>query len=149
MKSKIDLYSLNSPFIITFLMIFLIGFFSCSKSTTNLENTTISFKKEVHDFGEIPQKKEVSTIFVFINTGEEPLLIQEVKSTCGCTVPEYPKEMIKPSDKGEIKVIYDANLPGRFNKKISVFYNGKDSPKTLTIKGEVPYSKDIDSIINE
>lgn len=131
------------------LFVFTIFCFSCSKSTTKLENTTISFKKEFHDFGEIAQKKEVSTTFIFSNRGEEPLFIQAVKSTCGCTVPEYSKEMIKPSDKGEIKVVYDAKLPGRFNKTITVYFNGKDSPKTLTIKGEVPYPKDTDSIINE
>lgn len=131
------------------LFVFTIFCFSCSKSTTKLANTTITFKNEVHDFGGIAQKKEVSTIFIFSNTGEEPLFIQNVKSTCGCTVSEYPKEMIRPNDKGEIKVVYDAKLPGRINKTITIYFNGKDSPKTLTIKGEVPYPKEMDSIINE
>ncbi|QTD38549.1 DUF1573 domain-containing protein [Polaribacter batillariae] len=59
------------------------------------------------------------------------------------TIPEYPKGIIKPSERGEIKVVYDTKYPGRFNKTIAVFYNSKGSPKILTIKGEIPYPKDV------
>ncbi|WP_394368018.1 DUF1573 domain-containing protein [Flavobacterium undicola] len=70
-----------------------------------------------------------------------PLLIKDVNTSCGCTVPEWYKGIIKPNKNGEIKIVYDAKYPGRFNKTITVFYNGKDSPINLTIKGEVPYPK--------
>ncbi|AUC24022.1 hypothetical protein BTO15_07535 [Polaribacter sejongensis] len=110
------------------------------------KNSNISFKAELYDFGVIPSKKEATAIFNFSNTGENPIVIKDVKATCGCTVPEYPKKIIKTGEGGEIRVIYDAKYPGRFNKTITVFYNGKDSPKKLIIKGKVPYPKEIDSI---
>lgn len=103
------------------------------------EFTSMTFKKELHDFGEIPKGKSVSVIFKFTNTGENPLLIKGVITGCSCTVPEWPKEIIAPHEKGEIKIVYDAKYPGRFNKTITVFYNSKKSPQELTIKGEVPH----------
>ncbi len=126
------------------LFVFLTALCSCNTKVSKIKNTEITFEKNNYDFHSIASKQYVSATFKFTNTGEEPLLIQNVKSTCGCTVPEYPKEMIRPNDKGEIKVVYDAKLPGRFNKTIIVFYNGKDSPKTLTIKGEVILKKKLE-----
>lgn len=99
----------------------------------------ITFKKREHDFGNIPSGKGVSTLFQFSNTGENPLLIKDVTTSCGCTVPEWPKEIIKPNENGEIKIVYDAKYPSRFNKTITVIYNGEASPLELTIKGEVLY----------
>jgi hypothetical protein len=110
--------------------------------------SSIAFKVSTYDFGKIPANKDATATFNFSNTGKSPLVISEVKTSCGCTVPEYPKGIIKPNETGEIKVIYDAKYPGRFNKTITVFYNGKDSPKTLAIKDEVPYPKDLDSVNN-
>ena len=123
-------------------VVFLILIFSCNTKLEKLQNTKMSIETSIHNFGNIPAKKEVTTIFIFENTGEHPLLISDVKTSCGCTVPEWPKEKIKSGNKGEIKVIYDAKYPGRFTKTISVFYNGKDSPKELIIKGEVAYPEE-------
>ncbi len=139
----------NIFFIVTFIIISV----SCNtklENNKNLSNGNLSsllFIKELHDFGEIPANKNATAIFNFSNSGERPLVISEVKTSCGCTVPEYPKDIIKSGKSGQIKVIYDAKYPGRFKKTITLFYNGKDSPKTLTIKGEVPYPKETDSII--
>lgn len=102
----------------------------------------MTFKQNEHDFGNISSKKSVSTLFEFSNAGEMPLLIKEVKTSCGCTVPEWSKEIIQSNESGEIKILYDAKYPGRFNKTITVFYNGKNSPQVLTIKGEVPYPEE-------
>ena len=121
--------------------------YSCTSRTqtkeVHQENelTIMTFKKELHDFGKIASGKSVSNVFAFSNTGDSPLLIKEVTTSCGCTVPKWTKDVIKPNKSGEIKIVYDANYPGRFNKTITVFYNGKHSPKTLTIKGEVIYSE--------
>ena len=103
------------------------------------ELTSMTFKNKVHDFGKIPIGKSVSMLFEFSNTGEKPLLIKEVTTSCGCTVTKWPKEKIQPNEKGEINIVYDAKYPGRFDKTVTVVYNGKDSPLELTIKGEVPY----------
>jgi hypothetical protein len=101
--------------------------------------TNITFKQKTYNFGKIPVEKSVSTVFEFSNTGKKTLLIKEVSTSCGCTVPKWSKEKIAPNETGEVSIVYDAKYPGRFNKTIIVVYNGKDSPIKLTIKGEVPY----------
>ncbi len=70
------------------------------------------------------------------------LIINDVKTSCGCTVPEWSKEPIRPGRKGQITIKYDADFPGVFHKTVEVFYNGVDSPYMLGIKGEVEYPED-------
>jgi hypothetical protein len=125
--------------IIVFICILGILSSACSNEQALPKNASILFEKTKHDFGEIPEKKEARTVFNFENTSEHPLVIKDVKTSCGCAAPEWPKEIVLPSKKGTITVTYDAEYPGRFNKTITVFYNGQDSPKQLTIKGQVPY----------
>lgn len=135
---------------VIFFLIFLSNIFiSCKDEQKNLENlkTIINFRTEVFDFGTIAANEDATAVFKFSNKGGNPLIVTDVQTTCGCTVPEYPKEPLKPDEMAEIKVIYDAKYPGRFSKTISVYYNGKDSPKILTVKGEVPYPKDM-NIVN-
>lgn len=105
------------------------------------EYTKIKFNDSNYNFGKINRGKNVFTIFKFLNVGKKPLLIYRAVTNCGCTVVECYKGIIKPNECGKIKVIYDAKFPGRFNKSVTVFYNGKDSPIKLTIKGDVPYPK--------
>jgi hypothetical protein len=106
------------------------------------KNATLKFEKTLHDFGELSLKNEASVVFKFVNNSEELLQIQEVKTSCGCAAPTWSKEIIKPSNKGEITVTYDSKYPGRFNKTITVFYNGKNSPLELKVKGKVRYPED-------
>ena len=129
---------------------------SCDSKTQKKEDavldelTNMTFTNKSYDFGEISAGKSVSTLFEFSNTGENPLLIKEVTTSCGCTVLEWPKQTIQPNEKGTIKIVYDAKYPGRFNKTIMVVYNGNDSPLELTIKGEVPYpEKEAKSTFNK
>jgi len=70
------------------------------------------------------------------------LIINEVKTSCGCTVPEWPKTPIRRGEKGLIKIKYDASSPGVFHKYVEVFYNGSGSPDSLEIKGEVEYPEE-------
>ena len=97
----------------------------------------IEFEQETIDYGEIEYKSDGVRTFVFTNTGDEPLVIDNVKSTCGCTVPEKPKEAIAPGEKGEIKVKYATNRPGPIRKTITVYSNADQSPYPLKIKGYV------------
>ncbi|WP_281299295.1 DUF1573 domain-containing protein [Flavobacterium limnophilum] len=128
-----------------YIFIFLLLVFTCffkirtDENIDDCEMANMIFKQKEHNFGMIPEGKSVTVLFKFSNTGESPLLIKEVNTSCGCTVPEWPKDIIEPNENGEIKIVYDAKYPGRFNKTITVFYNGKNSPQVLTIKGEVPY----------
>ena len=99
----------------------------------------ITFEQTVHDFGTLVFKGVAECEFVFTNTGTEPLIIQSCPSTCGCTVPTCPKDKpIKPGEKGSIRVKYNnTNIPGGFNKQFTVVSNAKNSPISVTIKGEV------------
>lgn len=115
---------------------------SCQKQNVLPANASISFTTTQHNFGELLLNKEASFIFEFKNNGKELLQIQDVLTTCGCAAPSWPKEIIKPSEKGSIKVTYDSKTPGRFNKTITVYYNGKNSPLELKVKGQIPYPEE-------
>jgi hypothetical protein len=97
----------------------------------------ITFLKMEHDFGKIKYSGDGSTEFEFKNTGKDPLVITNVKSSCGCTVPVWPKEPIEKGKKGTIKVNYDTKRQGKFQKTITVVSNASNPNVVLTIKGEV------------
>ena len=69
----------------------------------NGPKTSMNFAQMAHDFGTIEQNSENEYVFEFTNTGGEPLIIQNAQGSCGCTVPEYPREPIAPGETGEIK----------------------------------------------
>ena len=85
--------------------------------------TTIFFKEEVKDFGNVNVNSKNNHSFEFINNGSEPLKISNAKGSCGCTVPEWPKEPIMPGQKGKIDVVYTPNKSQA----------GKPQQKTVTI----------------
>ena len=100
----------------------------------------IKFDKLIHDFGKFSEKDPVKTcVFTFTNAGEEPLVINQAMASCGCTVPEYTKEPIKPGEKGEIKVTYNGTgkFPGHFKKSITVRTNGAVEMTRIYIEGEM------------
>lgn len=89
-----------------------------------------------YDFGKIPQGKPVTHIFEVVNTGTEPLQIENVQASCGCTTPEWSNDPIAPGASKKITVGYNAAANGKFEKAITVFYNSGKT-KLLYIKGEV------------
>lgn len=93
--------------------------------------TSVQFPVIAHDFGKVKQNSENKHVFKFTNTGKEPLLISDAKGSCGCTVPEYPKEPIAPGATGEIKVVYKpGSQQGNQAKTVTVTAN-TDPPQTL------------------
>jgi hypothetical protein len=110
-----------------------------SKTTdTKPSSVVMKFEKEEHDFGTIRQGDKVEYEFVFENTGNEPLIISQAQGSCGCTVPEYPKNPMKKGEKGVIKVTFDsAGKMGWQDKTITLTTNAPDSPKVLHIKGTI------------
>lgn len=100
---------------------------------------TISFEKSTHDFGKIKEADGKATYtFTFTNQGKEPLVINRVQASCGCTTPEWTKEPIAPGKKGTITATYNpTNRPGAFNKAITVHSSGSTDPVRLFIKGDV------------
>ena len=95
------------------------------------------FEEETIDYGKIEKASNGERTFVFTNTGDQPLIIQKIKSSCGCTVPEKPSGPIMPGEKGEIKVSYDTKRVGGFSKSITITSNAKNALKVIKIKGFV------------
>ncbi len=83
----------------------------------------IEFEKVVHDYGDVPFNGNGECEFRFTNTGNEPLLIQKPKSSCGCTIPSWPNEPILPGESDVIKVTYRTNRAGNINKTVTVTSN--------------------------
>ena len=97
----------------------------------------IQFEETTHDFGEIKQNVEVQTLFQFKNTGKVPLVITNASSSCGCTVPEYPKEAIAPGESGAIKVVYNGSGKDAITKTVTLTTNTEQGSEMLTIKAFV------------
>jgi hypothetical protein len=97
----------------------------------------ISFKSETVNFGEIAKGSDGIRVFEFTNTGNAPLIISEVKSSCGCTVPKKPDGPIAPGASNTIQVKYDTNRVGPIRKTVTVYSNAENPIKALKIKGEV------------
>jgi hypothetical protein len=98
----------------------------------------ITFKNTTHEYGDIAVGSDGSYSFHFTNTGTEPLILSKPRSSCGCTVPQWPKEPILPGEGNEIKVTYNTSKVGTFNKTVTVYSNAKDnSAIILRIKGKV------------
>lgn len=102
------------------------------------DKAEIKFVSEEIDYGTIKQGADGVRVFEFKNTGKAPLVISGASSSCGCTVPSWPKEPIAPGASGKIEVKYDTTRIGQIAKTILVNSNAKDTPTVaLRIKGKV------------
>lgn len=103
------------------------------------QDPVITFERTEHNFGTINEADgRVTTVFNFKNEGMAPLVLSNVRASCGCTTPKWTKAPIEPGQSGEITVTYNPNgRPGRFQKTITVTSNATESTKKLYIKGEV------------
>jgi len=100
--------------------------------------STVAFEEENHNFGKIQEGTLAEHVFKFKNTGENPLVIKNVKPSCGCTASEWTKEPITPGGDGFIKIGFDSNgKVGTQNKSVTVELNIGERVKTLTFQGEV------------
>lgn len=98
---------------------------------------SIVFESTTHDYGTVVQASDGSCQFVFKNKGKAPIVLNEVKASCGCTVPEWTRTPVAPGEKGTIKVTYNTNNVGAFTKSITVNSNAVNNPVILIIKGNV------------
>lgn len=99
---------------------------------------SITFSQDQIDYGIIKKNSDGNQIFKFTNTGDKPLIISNVKSSCDCSVLSWTRTPILPGKSGEINVKYNTKNLGKFSKSIEVFSNDpKISRKLLKIKGEV------------
>ena len=99
----------------------------------------IKFEKTSHDFGTFPESEKVTCTFKFTNTGDNLLVIHQAIASCGCTVPQYSKEPIKPGETGEIVVTYNGagKFPGHFKKSITIRTNAKQEIIRLYVEGDM------------
>lgn len=97
-----------------------------------------SFEKDTHDFGAITQGEKVSYSFKFKNTGKSDLVITNASGSCGCTVPNYPKEPVPAGGEGKIDVTFDSSgKQGKQTKTVTLIANTMPNTTVLTITGEV------------
>lgn len=100
--------------------------------------TSMSFAETAHNFGNIKQDSKNTKIFKFTNTGKEPLIIENAQGSCGCTVPKFPKEPIKPGDTGEIEVVYSpGKQQGAQTKTVTITANTEPITSTINISANV------------
>ena len=95
------------------------------------------FEEYVHDYEQILKGSDGSWTFIFKNVGQESIVINRVRSTCGCTVPAWPREPIEPGTEGKITVKYNTAQTGTFLKSLFVYSTAANSPVKLQIKGKV------------
>ncbi len=138
---------------LSFCLFLFLGIIACSDSTVEnaeaavietveSENApasvaAIAWEKSSHDFGAITQGEPVICEFTLTNSGKEPLIISNVKASCGCTVPSYPKEPIAPGETQVITAKFNAKSAGKFSKTLTVTSNADVPTQRLTLKGEV------------
>lgn len=120
------------------LFVLLSAFFLAQAQTTPATpaEDALKLKEAEHDFGKIPQGKPVYYTFGIINTGSQPLKLDDVHASCGCTTPEWSHEEIAPGATASIKVGYNAASEGGFDKIVTITYNTNQN-KILKIKGTV------------
>jgi hypothetical protein len=108
-----------------------------AKTITDSDAPVFKFEKQVIDYGTVNLNSDGVREFKFTNVGKSPLVINNIKSSCGCTVPTKPTEPIMPGKTGKISVKYATNRPGGFSKSITIFSNASEKVKVLRIKGIV------------
>ena len=113
------------------------------QAVQSTELPIITFIAESHDFGIINEGQVVETEFKFTNSGEAPLIISGAQGSCGCTIPEYPKEPIAPGEEGRILVSFNSEgKPNQQSKTVTLTTNAVPSTKVLSISANVtPKSK--------
>jgi hypothetical protein len=120
------------------------GLISCSRKSPEITPELLEkpgafrFDTTVYDFGEIIQGQKVRHIFKFKNVGEGDLVISDAKTSCGCTVSEYPQKPIPPGGEGEVVVEFDSeNKQGQVSKTVTLFANTIPNETELKIKGTI------------
>ncbi|SDX30109.1 Protein of unknown function [Lutibacter oricola] len=122
-------------------ILFLLAIAFCTLSYSQNNQGILSFESETIDYGNIEQNADGNRYFVLTNTGNQPIIIEKIKSSCGCTVVSKPDKPILPNKTAKIKVNYATNRIGGFSKMITVYSNASEARKVVRIKGIVNSSK--------
>jgi len=109
----------------------------CTNENNSITASTIVWKAETVDVGEIPQGTPKAIVYEFKNTGKTAVVITNVKGSCGCTATDYTKEPILPGKSAKVTATYNAANKGAFTKTVTVTTSAEETPKILTLKGTV------------
>lgn len=104
---------------------------------TNPNAPVLVYDSNVIDYGDVAKGSDGIRYFNFSNGGKEPLIISNVRSSCGCTVPQYPKTPIGPGQDSQIKIEYDTDRVGPFRKTVTIYSNVVSGTVILTVKGRI------------
>lgn len=140
MQDKSSAFFMLTNFLMTKFLSLIVLFLFAAHSFAQQDSTkmpVIVFKTETINYGTIQPKDGGVRYFEFTNTGKSPLIISAAKSSCGCTVPDYPKEPILPGQSGKIQVRYNTSKYGAFNRSITILSNATEPSKVLKITGTV------------
>lgn len=99
--------------------------------------TVIHFEKDTLHLGTVKYGTHQEAVYHFVNTGSAPLLIRDVRPSCGCTTVKWSKNPVKPGESGEISIVYDPNSLGKFSKTIAVYCNVEENIINLKLCGSV------------
>lgn len=129
----------TNPFIIGILFIACSSVFGqeMAYKSESKEKPAIQWEKQDYDFGKLKIGSPAVTYFTFTNNSNKAILIEKVKTSCGCTASEYPKEPVLPGAEASIKVTYDTKRTGAFSKTVSVYLNNSIPVTILKIHGSV------------
>ena len=108
-----------------------------SQNIGNADVGVLDFEAEIIDYGTISKNDNGLRTFKFTNRGTAPIIIADVKTSCGCTIPKFSKKAILPGETGEIEIKYDTKRVGSFSKTITILSNADESSKKLKIKGVI------------
>ena len=113
-----------------------------NKVVVNGPTTKIQFAEETYDFGVINEGEKAKHVYKFTNVGTEPLIIQDAKASCGCTVPTFSKEPVDPGESGKIEVVLNSKgRPGKTHKYVTVTANTEPVKTKIFLTGEVKPKK--------
>jgi hypothetical protein len=134
-------------FAISFAFLLFAAFSGMAQEKALTGGPSMSVDKEVHDYGTIKQGANGACEFSLTNTGSEPLIISRAKGSCGCTVPEWPKEPIMPGASATMTVRYDTKRVGAINKSVTITSNASNDPNMVVrIKGNVLASENTEDM---
>lgn len=127
----------NSVLTLLFFGICALGFSQLAYNKAPLAVAELSLESNAIDYGMVEQGSDGTRTISFTNTGDAPLIISNVKASCGCTVPTYSKAPVAPGEKGEITVQYNTKKIGKFTKTVTITSNAQKVTHQFKITGEV------------
>jgi len=128
-------------FSLCFSLFAIVSFAQPIEDKISVDGPVMTLEDTVVEYGEIEQHSEPLRVLKFTNTGNAPLVIKNAKGSCGCTVPEWPKEPIMPGEASQLEIRYATNRLGKFSKTVTLTTNEEGANKVIKVQGHVHEAK--------